>query len=284
MGISASGFEIFCEGLKKQTAELHAPGDYVKNGVYYCCKCNQPKQKIDIDPFNPTKTMRTYKQCQCEKEAEKQAEKVKKEEKINKAKTECFSSKRAFEQTFENDNLSHPEISQKLKNNYIAHFSDYKKDGTGLLLYGGTGTGKTFLARAVLHKLIEEGYTAKEIKIIKAYNLYRASGEAIEDFIEQLKRFSVIYIDDLGTERTNEAITEFVYNIVDTLYENKTPIIFTSNLTNKLFEQYNEDVSTGRIYSRIFNSCVTFEVNGKDLRSENRKNIHTQWLEFSEQK
>ena len=204
------------------TKDFHVTKKDYKNedGLFYCGKCNTPKQDKIKDPKDNTRFIIVGIPCECMKQETERKEQEQKQKEIQKAKKECFSSKVGFESTFENDDLSNKEITDKLLNNYIKHFDTYSKKGTGILFYGGTGTGKTFFARAVLHRLIEQGKRAKEIKLIEAFHC-NSTGEQKRQFITDLTYKDIVLIDDLGTERNNDTMIEFVYWLVEKLHDNK---------------------------------------------------------------
>lgn len=249
----------------------------MKNNIPFCKKCGDKLLKSSTDGL-VTYFVRCEKCDTVVKEREKEAEateQAKNQAEIKKAKEICFIGKKAMEQTFENDDKTNEQASQKLRLNYVVNFKRYKERGFGVTLYGNSGTGKTYLARAVLHKLIENGYKAKEIKILKAYNDVCHSGREKEAFIEELTRKDVIFIDDLGTERNNDAMKEFVYNIIDTLYENQIPIICTTNVDMKNISML--DAIDARIYSRIYGSSMIIEINAKNKRLDDLKDLITLW-------
>lgn len=269
-------------GNSKEMQDAINEGSVVmKDEKPYCAKCGDLL-------INEKNAFGYFFRCQkCDPVILKQkqeAEEIAKKElqkSIDNAKRECFSnSKKALTQTFENDTLCNSKESKRLKA-YIEHFSTLRHRGTGVLIFGGSGTGKTFLARATLHALIERNYRAKEIKIIKAYNSVCYNGEKREDFINNLLHYNVVLIDDIGTERNNENMIEFVYDIIDTLYENKIPVIYTTNLAFSTFTNADKETNLGRIYDRIKGSTIPLEINNKNMRTEELKETITLWNEIS---
>ena len=74
-------------------------------------------------------------------------------------------------------------------------------------------------------------------------------------------------IDDLSTERKTEYMQEIVFNVIDSRYRAKLPIIVTTNLTRE--ELLNPaDLTYQRIFSRLFEMCTPIEVSGKDRRQK----------------
>ena len=50
-------------------------------------------------------------------------------------------------------------------------------------------------------------------------------------YIERLCRFPLLIIDDFGMERGTEYGLEQVYNVIDSRYRSRKPLIVTTNLT-----------------------------------------------------
>lgn len=76
---------------------------------------------------------------------------------------------------------------------------------------------------------------------------------------------SLVILDDLGAERNTDYALEIVYNVIDSRYRSRKPMIITTNLT--LSEMQNPpDIRYSRIYDRIFEVCYPVEFTGKSLR------------------
>jgi len=70
------------------------------------------------------------------------------------------------------------------------------------------------------------------------------------------------FIDDLGTEKTTEWVSEMFYMIINQKYEDEIPMIFTSNYSLGQIA----GKSGVRIVSRIREMCDVFEIKGEDKR------------------
>jgi DNA replication protein DnaC len=57
--------------------------------------------------------------------------------------------------TFENDNRK-TQAMQKARI-YANHWQEAKEKGAGLLLWGGVGSGKTYMAACIANKLLNQG-------------------------------------------------------------------------------------------------------------------------------
>ena len=87
-------------------------------------------------------------------------------------------------------------------------------------------------------------------------------------FIDSLNRYSLLIIDDLGIERNSEFALEQVFNVIDSRYRSKKPLIVTTNLT---LQELNtpSDLPHKRIYDRILERCVPVRINNRNIRQEN---------------
>ena len=72
----------------------------------------------------------------------------------------------------------------------------------------------------------------------------------------------------LGIERNSDFALEQVFNVIDSRYRSKKPLIITTNLT--LSELNNAaDIAHKRIYDRILERCVPIRINNRNIRQDN---------------
>ena len=137
-----------------------------------------------------------------------------------------------------------------------------------ILLWGATGTGKTYAANIIANNLLDRGFG---VEYITAFGLVNAFQKYIQDFgrdsteIDALINCDLLIIDDLGAEPTIKNITqEHIYNIINERLVNNRPFIITTNLSPvALIDRYDQ-----RIASRITagDTSARIEFKGKDLR------------------
>lgn len=86
------------------------------------------------------------------------------------------------------------------------------------------------------------------------------------DIVDDLCRYPLLVIDDFGMERGTEYALEQVYNIVDSRYRSRKPLIVTTNLT--LDEIRHPHTAHARIYDRLLEMCVPVSCIGVSFRKE----------------
>ncbi len=91
-----------------------------------------------------------------------------------------------------------------------------------------------------------------------------ASYKDRNEYIARLCSFPLLILDDFGMERGTEYGLEQVYNVVDSRYRSRKPLIVTTNLT--LEELQNpEDTAHARIYDRL-EMCCPVCITGENFR------------------
>lgn len=161
--------------------------------------------------------------------------------------------------------------------NYIKLFSQIKTICSSypqnkkrcIVLCGGTGNGKTYLAGCAAKKLLERGLSVMALTAFAAndrflkYHTCFDGGKA--EALEPLLHCSALIIDDLGTESILKNVTlEYLYQVINERNTSGKLTFITTNLTpEKLLSRYGE-----RIYSRLFDKSLSFAtyLKAKDIR------------------
>lgn len=259
-------FEQIIDGIEQKAAEAikQEENDYIQDGLLYCGKCHTPKQ-CRVVLFEKERT--PYCLCKCEKERldkeERERERREREARIRERRRIGFPDSQMQEMTFANDDLTNPRISQAMQK-YVDNFSELRKTGQGILLYGEVGTGKTYFAAAVANALIDKGYSALVTNFARIANTVSGTFEK-QEYYDSLNEFHLLVIDDLAAERKTEYMQEIVYNVIDSRYRAGLPMIITTNLTAQELKNPH-DITNKRIFDRVMERCLPIEVKGANRR------------------
>lgn len=246
------------------------PDEYFNetDNLIYCSKCNAPRQRrYELQGKILIPSIR----CKCQQEIFEQEEAKRKlyekQMEIEHLKTSGLQDKALYDYTFDKDSGINPEMT--LARNYVANWDEMKAKSSGLLLWGDVGTGKSFFAGCIANALLEKRVPVLMTNFSQILNTL--TGMHFEDrnqFIDSLNRYSLLIIDDLGIERNSEFALEQVFNVIDSRYRSKKPLIVTTNLT--LSELNNTtDIAHRRIYDRILERCVPVRINNRNIRQDN---------------
>lgn len=239
--------------------------EYIENNIIYCKSCNTPRQCIlDIGDIK----VKHYIKCRCQMEkyetTQKEISSNQKLMKVLMMKSSGLQDKSLKEYRFEYDNGINPEISKA--HDYVKNWDKMKESSLGLLVWGDVGTGKSFFAGCIANALIENGVPVLMTNFSRILNTL--TGMISDDknrFIDSFNKYNLLIIDDLGIERNSEFALEQVFNVIDSRYRSKLPLIITTNLT--LDELKNpKDLAHARIYDRVLQQCVPLKINNQNIR------------------
>ena len=240
-------------------------GDYIgEDGLLYCHKCNTRKQ-TEINMLGQIRRPPCLCKCMAAKRAAEEEEYKRREfeERVKAMRRAGFPEAKMMEWTFANDDLSNEKIT-KAAQRYVDKFSELRKSGKGLLLYGKTGTGKTYAACEIANALIDKGYPAIVVNFSRVLNTLQGTFEK-QEYIDSFSDYQLLVVDDLGIERDTAYAKEQVYQIIDNRYRSGLPMIITTNLTMEKIKNP-DDIENMRIYDRILERCFPIEVSGVNRR------------------
>ena len=241
------------------------------DGLIYCAKCHTPRQCVI---HHGDRIVTPPVMCDCQRIAEEKAEaafqKRQEEFRIERMKASGLQDRYLHEYTFANDKGYNPEIKKAKR--YVTEWAMMKENCIGLLLWGNVGTGKTFIAACIANALIERGVSVLMTNFSKILNSLSGMFDVDRNnFIESFNRYSLLIIDDLGIERNSEFALEQVFNVIDSRYRSKKPLIVTTNLTLDELK-HPKDLAHARIYDRVLERCVPLKVNRQNIRQLNAAN------------
>jgi DNA replication protein DnaC len=163
------------------------------------------------------------------------------------------------------------------------------RDGTGLLIIGKIGVGKTHLAVGIVKELIlNRGcaclfYDYREL-LKEIQNSYNASVQATElDVLRPVFDAEVLVLDELGAVKPTEWVWDTVSLILNTRYNDNRTTIITTNFPDgppgsgslSAARSASREESLGdrigeRMRSRLHEMCRIIHMDGQDFRQKFR--------------
>lgn len=160
-------------------------------------------------------------------------------------------------------------------------------DGTGLLLTGSIGVGKTHLAVGILQALVtERGATGLFFDyrdlLKQVQNSYNPQVRETElEVLRPVFEAEVLVLDELGAAKPTDWVWDTVAHILNTRYNDRRTTIITTNYPNqgplgaaggdgsgRLREETLGDRIGERMRSRLQEMCVVVEMMGEDFRQK----------------
>ena len=141
-----------------------------------------------------------------------------------------------------------------------------KFSGGNLLLFGGTGLGKTFLSACIATQVAMQGFS---VAYESAGNLFAklekdrfTPDEQTARQVQELKDCDLLIIDDLGTELPGSFVTAALYGLVnDRMLQNKSMVISTNLTAEEIAQRYNPQIA-----SRLQGAFQMLPFVGEDIR------------------
>jgi len=159
-------------------------------------------------------------------------------------------------------------------------------EGTGLLLTGSIGVGKTHLAVGILQALVSERgatglfYDYRDL-LKQIQNSYNAQVRETElEILRPVFEAEVLVLDELGASKPTDWVWDTVAHILNTRYNDRRTTIITTNYANagplgtetgprgSMREETLGDRIGERMRSRLQEMCVVVEMHGEDFRQK----------------
>lgn len=262
-------------------AHPEVEGDFMQDGILYCGKCKEPKR--EYFEWHGHKILTSH-DCKCVRDEiarqEKQKQYEEKMARIARLRVASLMDEKFYDATFKNfaiDDENKPIYNVCVK--YCKSFQQMVSENQGLLFYGKVGTGKSFAAACIGNYVMSCLKSVIMTSFVKLLEQFTGFDRQDADIIDTLMQPELLIIDDLGAERSTDFALEKVYNVIDSRYRSRKPIILTTNLSLKEMKE-TTDIRYERIYDRIFEMCYPVKFDGQSRRRLEAKERYNKMKKF----
>lgn len=262
--------ELFENVMQSAAANDCAEEDYIDpaDGLKYCGKCHTRKEAYFPEGID-LGGLRTHPvECRCvrEQREREEQERIARQTamQIEKLRADAFRDIPAAAWRFEHAEMNTPQLDKARR--YAENWNEFRKDGLGLLLFGGVGTGKSYAAGCIANALLDRNISVLLVSMTDAVNRMQSNfGADRERYLKSLLRPELLILDDLGAERSTSYGKERVFDVVNNRWLARKPMIITTNLPLSHMK-VSAELDDRRIYDRILEVCVPITFPGESFR------------------
>lgn len=268
-----NGNELLRAVVQNAAVKSRGSDDYTDpaDGLLYCGKCHTPKESLFPPELRQQGFYKHPSLCRCaqERQEREEQERLARESALRVAalRREAFRDIPAAGWRFDQAAAHTPQLEKARK--YVAHWEEFYKDGLGLLLFGGVGTGKSYAAGCIANALIEREVSVLFVSMTDAVNRMQGNfGADRETYLKALLRPDLLILDDLGAERNTACGRERVFDVINDRRLSGKPMIVTTNIPLAAMKNA-ADLDDRRIYDRILEVCAPIAFTGESFRTTN---------------
>ena len=154
---------------------------------------------------------------------------------------------------------------------YAENFDRIRKKGTGIFLYGPTGTGKTHLACALIHALMNKDVQCVFARTWEVLQDATEAGFEKAKVLDPLIKAEVLVLDEVGLQSGTKSEERNLYAVIDSRINARRPTIFTTNVQPDTAKK-DADLLTvrrlvgDRVYDRMQWKSVMLKLDGESHR------------------
>jgi len=150
----------------------------------------------------------------------------------------------------------------------LAGTRDWTRQSRNVLLFGPSGVGKTHLAAAIGHGLIEQGVRVRYFTTTALVQQLQQAREQLrlEEALQKLDRYRALILDDFGYVKKSEQETHVLFELIAHRYETGS-LIITSNQPFAEWDRiFPDQMMTVAAVDRLIHHATLIEVSSDSYR------------------
>jgi len=147
---------------------------------------------------------------------------------------------------------------------------DWAHRADNVLLIGPSGTGKTHIANALGHRLVEQGVRCKQFPAIALVQLLQQAKRDLDlmTAMTRLDKYRVIIIDDIGYVKKTDAETHVLFEFIAHRYESGSLIITANQPFSEWDQIFPDSMMTVAAIDRLIHHATIIELKGESYRKQ----------------
>ena len=150
--------------------------------------------------------------------------------------------------------------------------------GANVLLFGPSGSGKSHLAAALGHALVENGYRVLFTRTTELVQRLQTARQALslDAAIDKLDKYHLIILDDLGYVHRDQAETSVLFELIASRYERRSLLVTSNRPFGEWTSVFPDAAMTLAAVDRLVHHAVILEMNVQSYRQRTAANRQKQ--------
>jgi DNA replication protein DnaC len=156
---------------------------------------------------------------------------------------------------------------------HLATDPRWVEQGSNILVFGPSGTGKTHVATGLARAQIELGYRVRftsATALVQVLQLAKLNLQ-LPAALTKLDRYDLLVVDDLGYVKKSEAETSVLFELIAYRYERKSLLVTANQPFSAWDAIFTDSMMTVAAIDRLIHHAVVLEMHGESFRQQQAK-------------